>query len=312
MPDSATLTLEGTPDALTTPASPPRRRRRRRYGVFPFVALAPAVILVVGIMIYPIGQTIYHSLTSWDGQTSRFIGFHNFVTLWRDHLMRQVLGNSAIFLISVPMIVIASLVAAVLVYEQVIGWRVFRILFFLPGILSPVVVGELVSTFVMPNGLANLPLHWLGLKPINWLGSPWPARFTIMGALVWTSFGFGMMILLSAMTTIDHALYDAALIDGAGWFRRLRSVTIPMISEQLQFLSVINVVYTFTALFGFVYVITTGGPGFSTTTIDYYTYTTTFENGDFGYGAALAVVLFVIVLALTIVQFKLLPRHEVQ
>jgi hypothetical protein len=99
---------------------------------------------------------------------------------------------------------------------------------------------------------------------------------------------------------------------GASWWRRLWSVTLPMISEQLQFLSVINVIYTFTALFSFVFVITGGGPGFTTTTIDYYTYVTTFENGEFGYGAALAVVLFVIVLVLTIAQFKLLPQHELQ
>jgi multiple sugar transport system permease protein len=287
-------------------------KRRRRFGMFPYLAVAPAVVLVGAIMLFPIGDTMYHSLTRWDGQSSKFIGFNNFRLLWHDDLMRHVLLNSVIFLISVPGIVIASLIAAVLVYEQVLGWRVFRILFFLPGVLSPVVVGQLVSTFVLPNGLANEPLHWLGLKPIAWLGEAWPARFVIMGALVWTSFGFGMIILLSAMTTIDRALYDAALIDGASWWRRLRSLTLPLISEQLQFLSVINVIYTFTALFSFVFVITGGGPGFTTTTIDYYTYVTTFENGAFGYGAALAVVLFVIVLVLTIAQFKLLPQHELE
>ena len=85
-------------------------------------------------------------------------------------------------------------------------------------------------------------------------------------ALVWTSFGFGMVVILSAMTTIDPALYDAAAIDGACWWRRLWHITIPMISSSLQFLSVINVIYTFTSLFSFVYVITAGGPGFATTT----------------------------------------------
>lgn len=311
MRGSGTLTAQ---ERATAPATDraPHRRGRLRYGLFPFLAVAPAVVLVVVIMLVPIGQTIYHSLTSWDGRTSRFIGITNFRLLAKDPLMRHVLLNSVTFLISVPAIVIASLIAAVLVYEQVIGWRLFRVLFFLPGVLSPVVVGQLVTTFLLPNGLANLPFQALGLKPVNWLGAPWPARIVIMTALVWTSFGFGMILLLSAMTTIDPALYDSAMIDGAGWWRRLRSITLPMISEQLQFLSVINVIYTFTALFSFVFVITGGGPGFTTTTIDYYTYVTTFENGQFGYGAALAVVLFVIVLALTIVQFKLLPKHELQ
>ena len=131
-------------------------------------------------------------------------------------------------------------------------------------------------------------------------------------ALVWTSFGFGMVVILSAMSTVDTALYDAAAIDGASWWRRLRSITIPMISGSLQFLSVINVIYTFTSLFAFVFTITAGGPGFSTTTVDYYTYITTFENGQFGYGAALALLLFLIVLTLTIAQVKLFPYREVQ
>jgi multiple sugar transport system permease protein len=232
--------------------------------------------------------------------------------LWRDSVMREVLVNSLIFLISVPAILISSLVAAVLVYEQVLGWRLFRVLFFVPGVLSPVVVGALFSTFVLPNGLANEPLRLLGLQPIAWLAEAWPARVVVMAALVWTSFGFGMIIILAAMSTIDPALYEAALIDGASWWRRLRSITIPLVSGSLQFLSVINVIYTFTALFSFVFVITGGGPGFATTTIDYYTYVTTFENGQFGYGSALAVVLFVIVAVLTVVQLRLFPQRSVQ
>jgi multiple sugar transport system permease protein len=294
----------------------PRRsavlQRRRNRRLFPFIAVAPAVVLVVAIMFFPIGATIYHSFTAWDGQVSKFIGLTNFRLLAQSSVMRSVFMNSVIFLLSVPAIVLASLVAAVLVYERVLGWRTFRVLFFIPGVLSPVVIGELFSTFVLPNGLANLPLRWLGLHPIGWLTSPWPARFVVMAALIWSSFGFGMIIILSAMSTIDPSLYDAALIDGASWWRRLRSVTLPLVSESLQFLSVINVIYTFTALFSFVFVITSGGPGFSTTTIDYYTYQTTFENGQFGYGSALALVLFIIVLALTIAQFKLMPKQELQ
>lgn len=294
------------------PATREASQRRRRRRIFPFVAVGPAVVLVAAIMYFPVGSTLYHSFTSWDGQVTKFIGLTNFKLLAQSTVMRGVLVNSLIFLAAVPVILVASLLAAVLVYERVLGWRVFRILFFIPGVLSPVVVGELFSTFVMPNGIANLPLRWLGLHPVEWLATAWPARIVVMAALVWTSFGFGMIIILSAMSTIDPSLYDAALIDGASWWRRLRSVTLPLVSESLQFLSVINVIYTFTALFSFVFVITSGGPGFSTTTIDYYTYVTTFENGEFGYGSALAVVLFVIVLVLTILQFKLLPKHELQ
>jgi multiple sugar transport system permease protein len=304
------VTEPETPRSGGTESLPAAGPRRSRRSLFPYLAALPAVVLVLGIMVAPIVETVYHSFTAWNGQTSRFIGLENFRLLWHDQSMRTVALNSVIFLVAVPAIEAASLIAAVLIYEQVIGWRTFRVLFFIPAVLSPVVVGQVVSTFVLPGGLADLPLRILGLPSIDWLGSAWPARAVIMAALVWTSFGFGMLILLSGMTTIDHAIYEAAVIDGTSWWKRLWHITLPLVTEQLQFLAVVNVIYTFTALFTFVFVITGGGPGFTTTTIDYYTYVTTFENGEFGYGAALAVVLFVIVLGLTAAQFALFRRRD--
>jgi ABC-type sugar transport system permease subunit len=280
--------------------------------VFPYAALLPAGLFVLVMMLVPILETIYHAFTNWDGINSSFTGLENFRLLFSNPLIGGILLNSVIFLISVPLILAVSLVVAVLVYERVPGWRLFRFLFFIPNVLSPVIVGELFSTFFLPGGLADQPLRLFGLGNFAWLSSPWAARWVVILALVWTSFGFGMVVVLSAMSTIDHALYDAAAIDGASWSRRLRSITIPLISGSLQFLSVINVIYTFTSLFAFVFVITSGGPGFSTTTVDYYIYTTTFENGQFGLGAALALILFLIVLTLTIAQVKLFPRREVQ
>jgi multiple sugar transport system permease protein len=289
-----------------------RKARRIRRNFFPYLAVLPAAALVLLLMILPIGETIYRSFTNWDGVTSEFIGLNNFRLIFQNPVTDQVFLNSIIFLISVPLILAASVVVAVLVYERVLGWRVFRFLFFIPAVLSPVIVGALFSTFFLPSGLVDKALTPVGLSNYPWLSYPWSARAVVILALVWTSFGFGMVVVLSAMSTIDPALYDAAAIDGASWFRRLWSITLPMISGSLQFLSVINVIYTFTSLFSFVYVITSGGPGFATTTVDYFTYLTTFENGQFGYGAALAVLLFLVVLVLTIVQLKLFPRREVQ
>ena len=289
-----------------------RKAARFRWNLFPYLAVLPAAALVIVLEVLPIGETIYRSFTNWDGLTSNLIGLENFRLIFQNPVIIQVFVNSAIFLISVPLILAASVVVAVLVYERVLGWRVFRFLFFIPAVLSPVIVGALFSTFFLPSGLVDKVLSPVGLSSFPWLSHPWTARAVVILALVWTSFGFGMVVVLSAMSTIDPALYDAAAIDGASWWRRLWSITIPMISGSLQFLSVINVIYTFTSLFSFVYVITAGGPGFATTTVDYFTYITSFENGQFGYGAALAVLLFLVVLVLTIVQVKLFPRREVQ
>lgn len=296
----------------TAPSSEVPERMRKRRNVFSYVALLPAAVLVLGLMIVPIVSTIWHSFTNWDGVSATFIGFRNYDLIFHNPIISEVLVNSLIFLISVPLILAASLVTAVLVYEKVRWWRLFRFLFFIPMVLSPVIVGVLFSTFFLSAGAVDQILRPFGLVNFSWLGNPWSARFVVILALVWASFGFGMVVILSAMSTVDTALYDAAAIDGASWWRRLRSITIPMISGSLQFLSVINVIYTFTSLFAFVFVITAGGPGFSTTTVDYYTYITVFENGQFGYGAALAMLLFLIVLTLTIAQVKLFPNREVQ
>ena len=223
--------------------------------------MLPAAALVIILMVAPIGETVYRSFTNWDGLTSSFIGLTNFRLIFSNPVTTQVLLNSVIFLISVPLILIASVVVAVLVYERVLGWRVFRFLFFIPAVLSPVIVGALFSTFFLPSGLVDKALSPIGLSSYPWLSHPWTARVVVILALVWTSFGFGMVVVLSALSTIDPALYDAAAIDGASWWRRLWSITLPLISGSLQFLSVINVIYTFTSLFSFVYVITAGGPG---------------------------------------------------
>lgn len=311
---TATALAEGTGRAAATGGRSAGQGliRALRRRAFSYLALIPATVFVLGLMVVPIIETVYHSFTNWDGVTSHFIGLGNFRLLFDNPIVAQVLLNSVIFLISVPLILVVSLVVAVLVYEKVPGWRVFRFLFFIPNVLSPVIVGALFSTFFLPGGIADGPLRVFGLGQLAWLSQPWTARIVVIAALVWTSFGFGMIVILSALTTVDPALYDAALIDGAGWWRRLRSITIPMISSSLQFLSVINVIYTFTSLFSFVYVISAGGPGFSTTTVTYYTYITTFENGQFGYGAAIVLILFLIVLVLTVAQIKLFPQRQVQ
>ena len=149
-------------------------RRRRR--VFPYVALVPAAILVLGLMVLPIIETIYHSFTNWDGLTSNFVGLSNYRLLVANPVILQVFVNSLIFLISVPLILAASLLVAVLVYERVLGWKVFRFLFFIPVVLSPVIVGVLFSTFFLPSGLADKLLSPFGLETFPWLSHPSPAR----------------------------------------------------------------------------------------------------------------------------------------
>ncbi|HEX5500759.1 MAG TPA: sugar ABC transporter permease, partial [Thermomicrobiales bacterium] len=121
---------------------------------------------------------------------------------------------------------------------------------------------------------------------------------------------YGMLILLAGMSAIDPHVYEAARLDGASWWQRTYQITLPLIAKPMRFLSIINVVYTFTSLFGFIFVMTSGGPGYETTTVDYFIYLRAFAGFDLGGGAALAVMLFFIVIGLTVVQFRMFGDDE--
>jgi multiple sugar transport system permease protein len=196
------------------------------------------------------------------------------------------------------------LIAAALIYERVPGWRTFRVLLFVPTIISTVVVGILFRAFFALDGPVNRTIEAFGAEPINWIGQGDTAMVVIIIALVWGGFGYGMIILLAGMSAIDPSLHEAARVDGASWMQRVRMITLPLIARPIRFVSVLNVSFTFTALFGYIFVMTSGGPGFDTTTLDYYVYNKAFVASQFGAASALALILLAIVLVLTVIQFR--------
>ncbi len=293
-----------------TPPPTPRRKGIRGDAAFAWLAVLPALAVILCLMLYPIAYSFYLSFTKSDGITFDFIGLGNYVSLLRDEDFWRVLHNNFLFLLAVPLILIASLLCAVLMYEQVWGGKAFRIVFFVPSVISTVVIGLLFRNFFAYDGPVNSLLERLELAPVDWLGSGQTAIGVIILALVWSSFGYGMLILLAGMSSIDPHVFEAARLDGASWFQRVRHITLPLIARPMRFLSVINVIYTFTSLFGFIFVMTSGGPGYETTTVDYFIYLKAFAGFDLGAGAALAVLLFLIVMLLTFVQFRMFGADE--
>jgi multiple sugar transport system permease protein len=282
-----------------------RRRLLRGDERFAYLAVLPVIAVLAVLLLYPVISAIYLSFSNSNGVTSSFVGLQNYTTLLRDQTFWRVLLNNLLFLVSVPLILIASLVAAILVYEHAWGWRFFRVVFFVPSVLSTVVIGILFRGLFAYDGPVNRLLLLAHVAPVNWLGNTSTAIAVIVLALVWSSFGYGMLILLAGLSNVDPAIYEAGTLDGATWLQRLRHLTLPMISPVLRFVSIINVTYTFTSLFGFIFVMTSGGPGYATTTLDYFIYLKGFATFDFGGAAALAFILFAIIVALTIAQFRI-------
>jgi len=294
---------EAAPIGPVAPRSPGSLRRRdRRIGL---IATLPALVLVLGFMVYPILYAVFISFTRTNGLRFEWRWFENYSALLVDPIVHQVFLNNLKFLVSVPIVISAALIVSVLLFERVRGWRFFRLIFFLPNVLSVAVVGIMFRQAFGYYGSVNQAIQLVGGEPVDFFTNGSLAIGVIVLALVWSGFGYQSLLLLAALTSINPAVFEAAAMDGAGWWKRLWYITLPNIRRMLGFVFIINVLYTFTSLFGFVFVMTAGGPGFDTTTIDYLVYLRAFSSTNLGSGAALAVVLFLFIGLLTLLQGRL-------
>ena len=281
-------------------------RTQRKVLAVSLLGIAPAVLILVAFRAYPLGSVIYNSFTNWDGLFKHdFIGVRNYARLFRADYFWTTLVNCFIMFINVPIQILVGLVVSMLLYEKTLGWRFFRSLYYLPQIVSAVIVGYLFAIFFSFDGPVNTVLRFTGASrlAIEWLGSRPTAIGVVITALVWINIGWQGVLMLGAMTTIEPSVFEAARIDGAGFWRRTFSIMLPMIGRVIEYSFVYSVAWTFTGVFPFIYSITNGGPVYGTTTLDFLVYQKAFrETSGLGQACAVAVVLLVIVSALTAVQ----------
>ncbi|MCU1437062.1 MAG: binding-protein-dependent transport system inner rane component [Naasia sp.] len=297
--------------AGATGARPPGRARwRTSERLVGIAAVAPAVVLVLGFMVYPVCYAIWISFNKTNGLSFDYVGLDNYTKLLADPLLHKVFLTNLIFLISVPLVILAALVCSVLLYERIRGWRFFRVLFFVPNVLSTAVIGLMFKSLFSYRGPINAVLAQFGIPPVDFFAGAGSAIFVIIIALVWSGFGYQTIILLSGLSAINPEIFEAATVDGAGWWKRLWYITLPNIRGVLALVSILNVLYTFTALFGFIFVMTAGGPGYDTTTLDYLIYTLAFSSTRLGEGAALAVMVFLLIGGLTALQLRVFRVSE--
>jgi ABC-type sugar transport system permease subunit len=283
---------------------------RRREQFFAYLSLLPAFLLVAVVIWYPVTQTIYHSFTDWNGAVSEWIGWENYQRIVSNGELWLLLRNNLIFVVSVPGILLLSLVVTVLLHEQVAGWRFFRSVYYLPTILSAAVVGTLMRIMFNSQGVTNRVLGGLGLTSLqhDWLGQVSTAFLVLIFAFYWTTLGQGVLIFLAGLAAIPSELLDAARLDGAGWWNRLFKIIIPLLVPAIAYFVLTNVIWIFVGLFALVFTVTKGGPGYATTPFDLMIYRKAFESGELGYASALSVILFGIVLAVSAIQLRVFDR----
>ncbi|MCU4742523.1 sugar ABC transporter permease [Halobacteria archaeon AArc-m2/3/4] len=274
----------------------------------------PYLIAFVGFMLFPLLYGFYMSLYDWDAlnpEQSEFIGLGNYQTLVNDPRFWEALWNTVWFVIlTVPPLVILALLLALGVNRNVKGQTLLRTIFFSPYILTVAVVSLIwVELFAGEGGFIR---YWLGFvmeDPPRFLIDPTWAMVSIAVATVWWSIAFNFIILLAARQNVPDRLYEAAKLDGASSYRMMRDITIPQMRNPLIFVVIITFVGSF-QVFGQPYIMTDGGPRFSTHTIVMYLYTTGFAGRDFGYAAAIGYVLFLILITVSVVNYYVLSENE--
>ena len=275
--------------------------------------LAPALTLIGVFFFLPVAASLLLSVTDFDlygvanpGNT-RFVGFENYARLLRTPDFWAALKNTFYFaLVGGPLTIAVSLGAALLLSSKLVRFKsVFRTIYFTPFVTTLVAVAIVWKYLYHTRyGLFNYALGAIGVGPIDWLGDPHWAMPAIILMAVWKGFGYNRLIFIAGLQAIPEDLYDAAEIDGASAWRRFFSITLPMLAPTLVFVSVITMIGYF-QLFAEPYVMTQGGPLRSTTSVVLLMYEEGFRWWRMGYAAAIAFVLFIVILLATLLQFRL-------
>ena len=273
---------------------------------------APAFSLVAVILGWPMLQAFYYSLTQWDGITATYIGPSTYTHEFHDPAFWRVLQNNLLLILAIPLALVIPLGIAFLLDTHVFGWRMFRSAYFLPTAISWVVIGMVAERFFAANGQLNSMLSAVGLGFLStdFLSGERSALLAVALTFVWSMIGTNMIIFLTGMATLDPHLAEAARVDGASGWQTFRRVTVPQLKRFIQFALMMTLISAFTALFSLIFVMTSGGPGYGTTTLEFFVYQTAFAVGQFGTGAMLGVILFVIMATVGIVQIVLLRTKE--
>lgn len=279
------------------------------------ILIAPLMLLLFIFILYPVFSNFYYSFTKWNGVNApEWIGFKNFQKMVRDIKFWHSLKNLGILILYIPAAVFIPLAISAVLREGLTGWAFFKAVLYLPTVIGYVLLGILFSVLFNLIGPFNQMFARLGLETMaefNWLGST-KSAIHVLGFLfvIWTKLGFGCIYFLAAMSAINVTLYDAAKIDGAGWWQTFFNVTVPGVSFAVQFFTVLLFIEVFARMYSFIYTLTYGGPGFATYTLEFGIYMQGFKSFKMGYASSWAVILFFLCAVIAVMQIRLIRRGE--
>ncbi len=277
-----------------------------------YLMVGPALLVLLVFVLLPAASVVLLSFTDWNGiaATINLTGLRNYVNLLNDPVFQAALRNTIVYTAgTLPLVLVVGLGAALLVEKQTRTSGVLRAFFMAPFVVSIAVVAIIWTWLLEPNfGILNYGLGLIGLGKQQWVQSPGSAMAVLIAISIWRQFGYYMLIFLAGLKSIDQSLYEAAAIDGAGYWRSRWHITFPLLGPQLFFALIIGAIDSF-QVFAMVDLITRGGPINSTNVVVYYMYQQGFQFFNMGLASAVSVVLVVWIAALTVLQIRVVGRR---
>ena len=263
----------------------------------PYFYILPTFIILAVVIVIPIIYVIIQSFYTTFANESVFVGLRNYKMAFEDELLLTALKNNLKLFLCVPILTVLSLAIASILYNKIRGWRFYRSIVF--------------SYLLQYNGVINSILRTIGLEnmALDWLGDPNLAFPSVAIVIMWKQIGFGVVLFLARMMSIDKTLYESADVDGATWFQKFMHITVPQTKSIIEFYVIITLIEMLSWVFNFIYVMTAGGPGNKTLVLEYLIYKKAFGGGDFNIAMAISVVLLAIA-AILIVIHQIVMRKE--
>ena len=275
--------------------------------IFPYLMIAPNLLIFAAFIAVPAVFGLIYSLTDWGGIGAlHFIGFENYMELFGDRRFWISIRQTFLYaIISLPLIMVVSLLLAVLLVKNIRGRGFFRAVFYWPSMISYIVVGLLFQfIFGDSTGVINYLLSTVGLQDVNWFTNSFTAMAIVIVATVWSRTGFYMVTFISGLQSIDDTYYEAAEVDGASPLRKFTSITLPLLKPTMFLVMILSFIDLFKQ-YGLAITMTNGGPAGATKFAVQYIYEEAFQKFRLGYASALSMVILVILAVLTLLQFKL-------
>ena len=234
--------------------------------ITPYIYLLPDIVLLGLIYGYSLVKVFDFSTRRIRGITGMFIGLNNYKFILQDPSFRKAVLNNVNLFVLIPVLVFLAIIFSYLLYEHLKGWKIYRGSLFLPYILPIPVVGIIFGYMFTLHGVVNSFFKMIGLDflAIDWLGDPKYALWTLMIIILWKELGFGIIIFLARLMTLDNEIFESAEIDGAGWWGKLFYITIPQMKTVIEFFAIITIINMLSWVFAYSYTVTLGGPGNAT------------------------------------------------